>query len=286
VPPPQNSGAYASDGHHPSDLLAQPRGSLEAWAATTHGASTPPPDSSPLFERKWSATSSKLSPRRRDTSTLSRTCTSLRTSSTPAWCTLAAVLSSWWDGSTSVDSEAGKQPTSGHWTLSTPGTPNLWRRLRTSTGIYLSLDKHLAHVSIARVDLFGYRWDIDELHRAVEAVARTFRTELKGQAPEKFAELEPWFRYADKASIFCVRSKAWIWDFSSTLRTIAFSGSMNAPNAKPVTSPNNGAPIARCRAVLGCGRRVGSHGLLPARGQWSCGGAPARRCCAGRGPVG
>ncbi len=54
----------------------------------------------------------------------------------------------------------------------------------------------------------------------------------------------------------------------------------------PAATQSPGARRGVCRAVLGCGRRVGSHGLLPARGQWSCGGAPARRCCAGRGPVG
>ncbi len=60
------------------------------------------------------------------------------------------------------------------------------------------LDKHLAHVTIARADLFDHRWDIDALDRAIYAVAISFLAELEEREPERFAELEPWFRYAEE----------------------------------------------------------------------------------------
>lgn len=60
------------------------------------------------------------------------------------------------------------------------------------------LDKHVVHVTIARADLFDHRWNVDALDRAVHAVAVAFLAELENREPERFAELEPWFRYASE----------------------------------------------------------------------------------------
>jgi len=54
----------------------------------------------------------------------------------------------------------------------------------------------------------------------------------------------------------------------------------------PAATQSPGARRGVCRAVLGCGRRVGSHGLLPGGGLWGGGGPPAGGGGAGRGPVG
>jgi len=63
------------------------------------------------------------------------------------------------------------------------------------------LDKHLAHISIRRSNLFGHRWNLDALANAINAIAATFLKQLEAESPERFAQLRPWFQFAKRTPL-------------------------------------------------------------------------------------